>query len=351
MINEKSLTVDWYDKLRQVNKKLDRNLLDKVTHAFYLLEKLTDTNLNFIFKGGTSLLLLLKEMKRLSIDIDIIITEKISKQKLFHTLKEVVNQSIFTDFEEQLRYQSTIPKAHFKFFYRSTLDDNESYILLDILFTDSPYNSLLQLPIENPLIDTLLPQKFVTVPDIENILGDKLTAFAPNTTGIPYGKDKEMEIIKQLYDIESLFDQSENLSKINKSFIKCAKKELSYRHLIDSIQPVDVLNDIFKTSCIIGGRGSIEKETFLNLQKGISRIKAHIIQRNYIVEEAIVSAAKTAYLVSLLKKNKTTIERFDPAQSLPELIGTPLFKKMTKIKKFSPEAYYYFVKAQNLATN
>ncbi|MBK7097825.1 MAG: hypothetical protein IPH58_05105 [Sphingobacteriales bacterium] len=40
-------------------------------------------------------------------------------------------------------------------------------------------------------------------------MGDKLTAFAPNTTGIPYFKKDDsmsMEIIKQLYDIGNLFD-------------------------------------------------------------------------------------------------------------------------------------------------
>lgn len=185
------------------------------------------------------------------------------------------------------------------------------------------------------------------MPDIENILGDKLTAFAPNTTGIPYGKGKEMEIIKQLFDIESLFDQSTNLAEIKASFIKCAVQELTYREL-DDMNPTDVLKDVLKTACIVGGRGSHEKETFLQLEDGIRKIKAHIINRNYIVEEAVLSASKAAYLVSLLKSDLTEIERFDTSQALPELIGTPLFKKMAKIKKFSPEAYYYFAKAQEL---
>ena len=33
----------------------------------------------------------------------------------------------------------------------------------------------------------------VRTPDINSILGDKLTAFAPNTTGIPYKAQKEKE--------------------------------------------------------------------------------------------------------------------------------------------------------------
>ncbi|MBF2504125.1 nucleotidyl transferase AbiEii/AbiGii toxin family protein [Listeria marthii] len=346
MIKERSLTTEWYDSLNQDNKNLDRNLLDKVAHAFYLLEKLTDTPLQFIFKGGTCLLLLLKEMKRFSIDIDII-SNKIPETELLAALEKVVETSLFTHFEEHARHHSAIPKAHFKFFYTSPLDGMEAYVLLDILFEKSPYSQLIELPIESPFIETSLPNKTVIIPDIENILGDKLTAFAPNTTGIPYGKGKEMEIIKQLFDIESLFNQVNNLTEIKASFTKCAKQELIYRELHNK-SPKDVLEDILKTACILGGRGSIENETFLQLQDGIQRIKAHIINRNYIVEEAVISASKAAYLASLLKSNTTKIERFDSSQPLPELVGTPLFKKMGKIQKFSPEAHYYFAKAQEL---
>lgn len=49
--------------------------------------------------------------------------------------------------------------------------------------------------------------KIVTMPSVDCILGDKLTAFAPHTTGIPYNIDKELEIIKQMYDISCLFDE------------------------------------------------------------------------------------------------------------------------------------------------
>ncbi|MCQ9210848.1 nucleotidyl transferase AbiEii/AbiGii toxin family protein [Granulicatella seriolae] len=347
MILEQSLTTEWYDSVKLEYNNLDPNLLDKVTHAFYLLEKLTDTSLPFIFKGGTCLLLLLKEMKRFSIDIDIIITEKISPKDLAAILENLVKNSHFTHVEEHIRYQSAIPKAHFKFFYRSPLDNRESYVLLDVLFEKSPYNQLLELPIVSPFIQTLPPNKTVFIPDVENILGDKLTAFAPNTTGIPYGKGKEMEIIKQLFDIESLFDQSNYLAEIKSSFSKCATLELAYRDLYE-LDLRDVLEDILKTSCIIGGRGGIEKEIFLRLEDGVRRVKSHIINRNYIVEEAVLSASKAAYLVSLLKADKKIIERFDSTQPLPELVGKPLFKKMVKIKKFSPEAFYYFAKAQEL---
>jgi len=61
---------------------------------------------------------------------------------------------------------------------------------------------------EVPIVSPFIPVKgypiTVSVPCMEDLLGDKLTAFASNTTGIPYYKGEDnmsMEIIKQLYDI------------------------------------------------------------------------------------------------------------------------------------------------------
>ena len=39
-----------------------------------------------------------------------------------------------------------------------------------------------------------------------DILGDKLTAFAPHTTGVPLCVGKSMEIAKQLFDVATLID-------------------------------------------------------------------------------------------------------------------------------------------------
>ncbi|MFK5281319.1 nucleotidyl transferase AbiEii/AbiGii toxin family protein, partial [Lacticaseibacillus paracasei] len=90
MIQESSFTTNWYTSLEKNYRNLDHNLLDKVTHALYLLENITDTHLKFVFKGGTCLLLLLREIKRFSIDIDIIITNEISKDDLSSTFQTII---------------------------------------------------------------------------------------------------------------------------------------------------------------------------------------------------------------------------------------------------------------------
>ena len=53
----------------------------------------------------------------------------------------------------------------------------------------------------------------VQIPSVNCILGDKLTAFAPHTTGIPLNVGKDMEIMKQMYDVSILIDHLTTLMK------------------------------------------------------------------------------------------------------------------------------------------
>ena len=73
MISNESLSLDWINSVSKQNRKADPALVEKVIRALLLLEGLVEEKLEFVFKGGTSLMLLLGSTKRLSIDIDIIV--------------------------------------------------------------------------------------------------------------------------------------------------------------------------------------------------------------------------------------------------------------------------------------
>ena len=57
MIAEICFTADWLDKKRKELKVIDSGLLERALYAFALLGHLAESGLDFIFKGGTSLLL------------------------------------------------------------------------------------------------------------------------------------------------------------------------------------------------------------------------------------------------------------------------------------------------------
>ena len=352
MIHEDTFKKEWIQKkstdYKRGRRKADPTLIEKVTKALHLLEGLAQSDLRFIFKGGTSLLLLLNEMHRFSIDIDIIIEEEKSEIDMEKFLSVIVGQSeIFTHFEENIRSENhEIPKAHYKVFYKSSLDDTESYILLDILFEKSHYVDIIQENINCKFIEYKEPGIYVDMPSIDCILGDKMTAYAPNTTGIPYGKDKELEIIKQLFDVANLFDIMENVETVSKTFKMMAHQELIYRGIDKEYTYIDVLDDIFETSRIISERGRIEKDIFGYLQTGVNRIKDYIFSKNYILESAVNSASKAAYLSLLIKYDLTDVERYDKKIDLRELlINNQDFKKFKSIMKFDSEAYFYWYKS------
>ena len=74
---------------------------------------------------------------------------------------------------------------------------------------------MVELPIQSRLLKTEGDPVMVKLPSKEDLLGDKLTAFAPHTTGIPFFKGEKncsMEICKQLFDVASLFDIVGDLS-------------------------------------------------------------------------------------------------------------------------------------------
>jgi len=350
MITEKNFSKDWIfnicNLLRKGKNKADPELTEKVIIALFLLESIKKTGLKFIFKGGTALLLLLNKIHRFSIDIDILVERDINNSLLIKMFRDLVDSSnIFYEFEELDRISTKIiKKTHFKFYYKSILDGRNKYILLDIVFDSNPFIELIEKEISCDLLDIDGEIIKVSVPSIEGILGDKLTAFAPNTTGIPYGVNKELEIIKQLFDISILFNDVKNLNVVSETFKNVAIQELGYRG--SAIDLSEIYDDIINTSIIILFRGGIKNEEFINLLEGIKRIRSFIISKNFILEEAVLSAAKAAYLAILLKNRIRSIEFFNSREDTMNLdITDERFRKSFKsIKKFNIEAYYYLYK-------
>jgi len=351
MIDSRTYTKEWIDTISAKNRNVDKILVEKVIRAITLLVSLKTTNLDFIFKGGTALMLMLPKPTRLSIDIDIIVPDK--ETKVENYLDQILQSGSFVRYELQNRYkQSNIVKAHYKFYYKPTIKthSDEEYILLDILFENNPYSQLTQTAVQCPFVITT-GETSVLTPTIENILGDKLTAFAPNTTGIPYFKGRNgmgMEIVKQLYDIGNLFDFANNLETVLHTFETNAAIELQYRSLSDKT-PTDVLDDIFQTSFCISMRGISGTCNFGEIQQGINRIKSFIYSSKYLIEDVIVSAAKAAYLSALLKNQAKMPERYTSESQIEDFdIKNVQYNKFNKLKRNLGEAYFYWYKAFEL---
>ena len=352
MISKKSLGLEWIIETSKANQKVDKILVEKVIRAMLLLEGLAKEKLDFVFKGGTSLMLLMEEPKRLSIDIDIILEKK--PKNFFERLENIAAAQGFARVEILERNtKANIPKAHFKFFYQPVYRTHsaEEMILLDVLYEKYSYKSLLELPVSSAFTLSVGPSGNVKVPSIEDILGDKLTAFAPNTTGIPYFKGEKsmsMEIIKQLYDVGNLFDVAEDVNTVKSTFNSFSETELGYRKRED-ISSNEVLDDIFQTALCIVSRGVAGVGNFNQLQDGIKRVSHFIFSESFHLEKAISFASKVAYLAMVLKQNGQEFEKFSsPIEVRDWLISEPLWPRQNRLKKSNPEAFYYWYRISEL---
>jgi hypothetical protein len=344
MISAQSRTPEWIMSIRQEFRGRDPILIEKMIMALTLVEELRLSGLDFIFKGGTSLLLLLGMPQRFSIDIDILVPQKIDLDGYFRAL---LDKSVFHRYEQDQRL-SMLPKQHTKFFFNSVIEKKESHILLDILFEENPYPRLQEIKLESPLLTTDRPATRVTCPTVEGLLGDKLTAFAPHTTGILYGTGKGLEIAKQLFDIGTLFDAAADLRMVGLSFEHVAADQLAYRSL-RKLKPADILQDAFDTACMIGMRASSAGDEFTELLAGFKKLAAFIYSGHFSIDTAVLCAAKTAYLAALLLKQSSPIQRFGTAQDLAAwMISNPDYNKLNKVRKTSPEAFFYFFQALEL---
>ena len=344
MISGQSRTPAWIMGIRETSPGRDPILIEKMIMALTLVEELQLSGLDFIFKGGTSLILLLGTLQRFSMDIDIVVTGSQDLEKHFQV---ILKKDEFHRYEENRR-ASELPKQHFKFFFNSVIEKKESHILLDILYEDNPYPRLQEVNLQSPLLSVEGKITQVVCPTVESLLGDKMTAFAPHTTGILYSKNKELEIAKQLFDIGILFDSAEDLELVRRAFEKIAATQLAYR-LLSKLGPADVLLDAFSTACLIGMRGSTSSVEYAELLDGFKKLGAFIYSGYFSLDSAILCAAKAAYLATILLKHETTIARFEEGQDLSSWnISNQDYNKLNKLKKTSPEAFFYYFRALEL---
>ena len=365
MIEDQCFTEEWLDQFKKQrdHKRIDKIILEKMIYALHLVEQLKLNGFDFVFKGGTSLVLLLEEGNRFSIDIDVI--SKTIREELEETLNRVIQSSHFTKWEldEHRSYQSGVPKAHYKFYF-DTKKQGSGAILLDVLIEDSVYPELTEKPVVTKWIETDAETN-VTVPTIDSITGDKLTAFAPNTVGIPYfkGPDQQpfsMEICKQLFDLSKLFERIENIETVVASFRAFAEREIEYRKNGNhdfKLTPELALQDTIDTCLIIAKRGrgtDDEKAKFRELMNGIRAFgTGFLMEGSFRIDDAVPASARIAYLAAkIMTKDRSPITYYGEQDIKGLIIEDQNWNVLNKLKRQPDKSsFYYWYQAIQLLTN
>lgn len=328
----------------QSNSNRDPILIERTVYAFGLLEAITRVGMPFVFKGGTCLMLLLEHPQRLSTDIDIIVEPGMDVEEYIEQAAKIFP---FVRYEEQRRIgKNNIEKRHFKFTYDSPVNGKELYILLDVLYEENHYERIIEREIRNELL--MVEPEFlkVKIPSIECILGDKLTAFAPHTIGVPLGAGKDMEVMKQLYDVGTLVDELEDFEEVKKTYQKVVQSEIAY-HGIKATSK-ECLQDTFEAALCIASRGKYNAAEYPLYVAGIRDLRGHIYSENYSPEIAVARAVNVAYIAVCLLADDLFERVVDYTEYINEKFTQSELLSVKYLRKVDPEAYAYMIKVDRM---
>ncbi len=183
MIAEICFTADWLNKKRKELHGVDPSLLERALHAFALLGRLAESELTFVFKGGTSLLLHLPVIRRLSIDIDIICS--CPAVELDRVLEDTAKIPPFIRYEEDERGSRGLPeRRHFKFFYAPLVAGNPApYVFLDVVHEPHVPHEVIVKSITPEILEIRRVIQ-VTVPTVEIIRDRALFSKGPENRAL-----------------------------------------------------------------------------------------------------------------------------------------------------------------------
>lgn len=297
MITKETFDKQWIRTFNEKPQKANPQIIEKEVFALKLLELLAQSELYFVFKGGTCLSLILQEFTRFSIDIDICTHE--STKSLEKAIDFIRSQKFFMRIVENNRNSNTrINKTHYKFFYTSAITHLEDYVLLDVVFDKSNYNDIRKSKVDFLLLQTTEPYFFVNTPSLEDMLMDKLTAFAPNTIGITYESEKYTEIIKQMYDVAKISTSLDHANYPINTYIEIANKQIKWRGL--SLTYKDALKDSIMTCLNILTQGGYDKDKYSLLARSIQGFNGYVYGNRFNsidLNICVIDALKTATIV------------------------------------------------------
>ncbi len=124
------------------------------------------------------------------------------------------------------------------------------------------------------MLSTEEPYAEIIIPTFNSITGDKLTAFATKTIGIPMGKAKAVEIAKQLFDLNMLFDRVTSYQQVGLSFEKTA--EMCIKHYQRDFTLEQIYDDVIETGYTMAMMGMHDAELYNEIKNGVSALSQYL---------------------------------------------------------------------------
>jgi len=214
-------------------------LAEQAVHCLELVAELASCGLSFQFKGGNSLLLILSEPKRFSIDVDVA-SDK-SREEIERVLDEIGPRfGVFARWERrQHKTKPWLPLSSYFLYYKSLFDPSpDTNIMLDVQMRRGLYRTEFK-PVRCG--DLYRSGAEAELPLPSSIISDKLLTLGPSTLGIPIGRGKEAQRLKHVYDVSRLSATLPDVEAMRESFRQCLQQENELQETGHSV--ADIVKD------------------------------------------------------------------------------------------------------------
>jgi hypothetical protein len=267
--------------------------------------------------------------------------------------------------EQDRGFRGLPRRRHFQFFY-PTMDTQAKFgghVLLDVVEEKRCPHVTQRRVICAPFVEVEREVR-VTMPTIESLLGDKLTAFAPTTVGVPLHPDDGrladlMQIGKQFFDVGELFNAATDFQVVRKVYDGVFALEAEYRnHRFDREAALrDTLGACLGIA-MEGLKGNKPSADTQALRNGWRRVSSHLIQHRFGLDEARVASGKSALLATAILANANPLDLIqlryvESRETLARLAGRsiakPDWRGLNKIKATNAAAFHYWHAADELA--
>ncbi|MDR2202982.1 MAG: nucleotidyl transferase AbiEii/AbiGii toxin family protein [Nitrososphaerota archaeon] len=178
--------------------------LEKAIYSLEYLGQLKRAGLDFVFKGGSAVQVILQDKwARLSVDVDICCN--VSEKELQDILSNIYDKFAGQAFAFKARSRvisGVVPFYLYIFEAPSIVMPNESRsCLLDVMGVKPNYPTT-QTALRTPFYES---EETITVPTVGALLGDKLSTIGPNTVGRNLVDSRNgVEYAKHFHDIRNL---------------------------------------------------------------------------------------------------------------------------------------------------
>jgi hypothetical protein len=256
-------------------------LAEQAVHCLELVAELSDGGLSYQFKGGNSLLLILSEPKRFSIDVDI--ASDRTREEIEAVLDAVVPKyGVFTRWERrQHKTKPWLPLSSYYLYYKSVVTGApDANIMLDVQMRRSAYKTEFK-PVRCGGL--YVSEAKVELPLPSSIIADKLLTLGPSTLGIPLGKGKEAQRLKHVYDVSRLSAALPDLEEMRESFRNCLKQENELQKTDYTVAEVvkDTIGYLWITACRKNPPESSDDPAMNENIAGLAPFAAHLFESGY----------------------------------------------------------------------